>query len=113
MPDYFVYIIIGCATTLAIGLFIFLIVFFRMKNVKKTSITTSDYDKYIDAFGGKENIISASSQGSRLILVLKDYDVVDLEELNKLGITSSIKMSNKITFIIGSLSSDIAKYINK
>jgi phosphotransferase system IIB component len=112
MQDY-VIIIIGVVWFLIIGLMIFLFIYFgKRTKVKEAQSDKEKYDRYIENFGGRENIISATAVGSRLSLVLKDYDIVNLEELNKLGITSSIKMSNKITFVIGSLASDIAKYIN-
>ena len=54
----------------------------------------------LEALGGKENILEHSLNGSRLTLSLTDYNVVNEEKLNALGVDSVIKMSNKIILVI-------------
>lgn len=72
-----------------------------VKNKKEKAIVKRELpsDDIIYLLGGKENIINASLNGSRLSLVLKDYKLVNEEKLNELGIDSIIKMSNKIILI--------------
>ena len=70
---------------------------------------TGDYTKILDALGGRDNIIAHSLTGSRIVLVLKNYNIVNDEELNKNGIDSIVKMSNKITLVSKSESSKIYK----
>ena len=57
-------------------------------------------DEVFAALGGKDNILSHSINGSRIVLELKDYSFVDERALNDLGVASVIKMSNKITLVI-------------
>ena len=52
--------------------------------------------KYI---GGEDNVISHSINRSRIVLVLKDYSLVDEDKLKSCGVESIIKMSNKITLV--------------
>ena len=54
----------------------------------------------LEALGGKENILEHSLNGSRLTLSLTDYNVINEEKLNALGVDSVIKMSNKIILVI-------------
>lgn len=57
------------------------------------------YASFLDSIGGLENILSSSAKGSRLSLVLKSYDL-DEKKLEAVGVSSSIRMSNKITFVM-------------
>ena len=77
----------------------------------KTKKESNLYFEYLDAFGTINNIISAYYKGSRLTLVLRDYDLLDNEKLETLGISSSIRMSSKITFV-SELAEELSNYIN-
>ena len=55
---------------------------------------------YIDALGGADNIISHTLVRSRIVLTLKDYDVVDKEKLKEAGVDGFIMMSEKLTLVI-------------
>ena len=68
----------------------------KEKNVVKRELPSDDI---VYSLGGKDNIINASLNGSRLSLVLKDYKLVNESKLNELGIDSIIKMSNKIILV--------------
>ena len=73
-----------------------------VKGKKKNNITDKAFlpsNEIINALGNKENIISSSLKGSRLTLVLKDYNIINESKLNELGIDSIIKMSNKIILV--------------
>lgn len=58
-------------------------------------------NELISCFGGRDNIISAHATGSRLAIVLRNYDLFDDVKVKKLGVTTILKMSNKITLVIG------------
>ena len=77
----------------------------------KTKKENNLYVDYLEAFGTINNIISAYYKGSRLTLVLRDYDLLDNEKLETLGISSSIRMSSKITFV-SELAEELSNYIN-
>lgn len=55
---------------------------------------------YYEAFGGIDNVISHARTGSRINLVLKDYDLVDKEKLKEAGVDGFIKMSDRLVLVI-------------
>ena len=88
---------------------------FVIKNVNEKKIkeqTKKINFTFLEIFGGESNIVSCESKGSRLILVLKDYDKLDEVKLKENGITSLIKATNKITFIVGEKSKELESFIN-
>ena len=66
-------------------------------------------EKVFTALGGKENIVSKSLNGSRIVLVLNNYDLIDEKTLNDNGVDSIIRMSNKITLVSKDYSDSIYK----
>lgn len=70
-------------------------------------------EKFITLIGGKENVIESEAKSSRLVLVLKDYNLLNEEELKSLGVSSIIKMTNKVTLVVGNFALEIASYLNK
>ena len=72
---------------------------YRKKRFVKTR--REDNLKLVEALGGRENILQASATGSRLSVTLKNYDAVQEENLKALGVSSIIRMSQKITLVIG------------
>lgn len=80
-------------------LILFIIAMIKNKKEKTVIKRELPSDNIIYSLGGKDNIINASLNGSRLSLVLKDYKLVNEAKLNELGIDSIIKMSNKIILI--------------
>jgi phosphotransferase system IIB component len=63
---------------------------------------------FISDIGGKDNIISYKSVGSRLSLELKDYSLVDKEALKADNIDGIIEMSNKIVLVKEDLSEELS-----
>lgn len=99
-----------CLFAVAVCL-IFLVVILSVKKPGKKKSVGEEFERLIACFGGIENILRVQSRESRLSLVLKDYDAVQEEELKKIGVSSSIRMSNKITFVVGSKAEKIEEYI--
>lgn len=79
-------------------LILFIIAMVKSKKNKVIKAPLPD-NQILEAIGGKDNVINATLVGSRLNLILKDYDIVDEEKLNSLGIDSVIRMSNKIILV--------------
>lgn len=100
-----IYICIACiVAVLVIASVILFITLSKKKQAKKnSSLLTS----IIKALGDKENIIEMVVKGSRVSVKLNDNSKLNQEELKNLGITSLIFMSNKITFVAGSIAQDI------
>lgn len=57
-------------------------------------------EQALSALGGADNIVEHSLIGSRVILVLKDYSLINESLLKEMGVDSIIKMSKKITLVI-------------
>ena len=94
MPPYLIAILIG-GGVLLLGIIIFLIIFLRKRNAKPKV----DNGKWIEALGGKENIISVTAIGSRINLTLKDKEAINREKLTEYGVKSVLVMSNKVTLV--------------
>ena len=80
-----------------------IVIIFLIKNRKKSStkkvVSKAAPTEWIDALGGKDNILEVNSTGSRLRIKLKDTDLVNREALTNLGVTSVVLMSDKITLV--------------
>ena len=70
-------------------------------------------DEWISSLGGKENIVEISRTGSRISVNLKDDSLINRESLNNLGVSSVVKMSNKITLVVAKDSEKIFESIKK
>ena len=115
MPDWILDNLVLCICIVAFVLILIAVVIILLVNKSKKDKfikQNEELDEFITLFGGIENIIEVSARESRLSLKLVDYDKIDQEGLKHKGVTSSIKMSNKITFVIGSLAKSIEEHIN-
>lgn len=112
--NYGIYIAIAVAGAAFLAvLILFIISLAKKKNAvsapkSEKEIPTNSLE-ILEALGGKENIIEHSLNGSRMSLVLHNYDMVDENKLNSLGVDSCIRMSNKIILVIKNDMSSIYK----
>lgn len=88
------------ALILVVVLSIFLFGRKNKKKAKKAPKKEISKSAYMDALGGEDNLISHSLTRSRIVLELKNYDLVDKEKLKEAGVDSFIMMSNKLTLVI-------------
>ena len=105
------FVIIGICALIVISLILIGII----RLVKKNSFKKERAEKnneIIIALGGRDNIVSFSSAGSRLSLVLNDYSLMQDEKLKELGVSSIIKMSSKVTLVIGKDVEEIVKSLS-
>ena len=70
----------------------------KLKDGSKKRIINAS--AYISALGGADNIVSHELMRSRIVLVLKNYDIVDKEKLKEAGVDGFIMMSDKLTLVI-------------
>lgn len=99
LKNYILPISIAVAALIFISvLILFIVVMVKNKKNKVIKAPLPD-NQILEALGGKDNVINATLIGSRLNLVLKNYDVVNENQLNNLGVDSVIKMSNKIILV--------------
>ena len=110
--NYGMWIAIAFASLILIALIILFCVAYSKRKKgslnKDKKVEQKDLSAFISSLGGKENIISFANNGSRLNIELKNYDLVDENKLNEIGIASLIKMSNKIVLVI---KDDMSKYL--
>lgn len=90
---------IALSVALSIVVVIALIFIFGKKK-KKEPKRVIDASIYYEAFGGKENVISHKRTGSRIALVLHDYEAIDKEKLKEAGVDGFIKMSDRLVLVI-------------
>lgn len=112
--DYAFYIALFFVAIIVITL---LIIFFLNKK-KKTSKEvvnqiSNDSIKWSEALGGSDNVIEVSAKGSRLVISLAESSKIDETKLKELGVTSIIKMSNKLTLVIEDNASKIEQLLKK
>ena len=74
--------------------------FIIFKIVKSRQKVEIDQNQWIEALGGKPNILSIQAVGSRLSVALKDKELMDRENLTRLGVVSILVMTSKITFVL-------------
>lgn len=105
LGSYGLYIAIGLAGAVfltVLGLFLY--TYFKGKKqgpiIKAPERKVIHNEEALKALGGAENILDHSLNGSRVILVLNNYDLVDDKALKEMGVSSIVKMTNKITLVI-------------
>ena len=93
--------IISIALVVAVILILIIVLLIRNKKPKKPKkiVSTASANEWVEALGGEDNILEVSSAGSRLSIKIKDPELVNRETLTKLGVTSIVLMSNKITLV--------------
>jgi phosphotransferase system IIB component len=55
---------------------------------------------FYEYIGNKENIVSIKLNGSRLTIVLNDYNLVNKEQLKTLGVVSIVALKDKMTLVL-------------
>lgn len=70
-----------------------------------------EINKLITYLGGKDNIINAEVNLSRLKVTLKDMEIVDKEGIQKLGAKGIVEIDNQLKILFGPNSKQLKKYI--
>lgn len=95
-------IIIGGVVLFAVLLILFL--YFYLKRRKKNQVIDQpvvvDANKWVNALGGSNNIVSSEAKGSRLIVYVNDNSEVNKDELHDLGVSSIISSQDKVTLVL-------------
>ena len=71
----------------------------RKKGAPAKQVSQAAPSEWLEALGGKDNVVDVSSTGSRLTAKLKNKDLVNRDQLTKLGVSSIVLMSDKITMV--------------
>ena len=93
------YIALGVVVLIIIAL-VLILVFSKKKpsKISKQDVKI-DTNEWLDALGGRDNILEKRASGSRLTIVLKNPDLLNEDKLKELGVTNILKMSTKITLV--------------
>lgn len=78
---------------------IWLISFLISKNPKKRKGKVGDIDIFT-YLGGKDNVLSFTVHGSRLIVKLKNKNLLQREELKALGVKGFVEKEDDITIVL-------------
>lgn len=71
-----------------------------------------EINKLIQYLGGKENILDAQINLSRLKVTLKDVSIVNKEGIQKLGAKGIVEIDNQLKIILGPNSKQLKKYMS-
>ncbi len=66
---------------------------------KKEPTRVVNISDNLQAIGGKDNVLSHSLSGSRIVVRLKDYSKLEREKLKKAGAVGFILKSDKLTIV--------------
>ena len=71
-----------------------------------------DFNKLVDALGGKENIVDTEIMLSRFKVTLKDVTKANKDAIQKLGAKGIVEIDNQLKTILGPESKQLKKYID-
>ena len=78
-------------------------------------LNKKDFDieanKLITYLGGKDNIVNAECNMSRLKVILKDVSIVDKDAIQKLGAKGIVEIDNQLKIIFSKNAKTLKKYI--
>lgn len=98
------------STIILVLLFIFLS---GQRKSRKNEKEAFDSHTFLLALGGRQNILTLAAKGSRLVIVLKDKNLLKEEDLKAQGVLSIIKMSSKITLVMPDAAEQIVEKLKE
>ena len=98
MEDYALYIGLG-VVAIIIATIVTLYLVKNKPDKKESAPKALPKENDYSLFGGKENIVSFESTGSRVNIVLKDYNLLDKEGLKAIGVNNFIQMADRIILV--------------
>jgi len=107
LRDNALYLALGMELIIVIIIAILLISNYKKKHA--SDVLNELFISLLEALGGEHNVVRMEAKGSRLTIVLQDYQLLNQEALKALGIANFVLMTNKITLIIGQEAAVIAK----
>ena len=94
-----------------IGVVLIIVLLAILKANKKDA--NLDFNKLVEALGGKENIIKTEINLSRFKVTLKDVTKANKESIQKLGAKGIVEIDNQLKIILGPESKQLKKYIDE
>lgn len=94
-----------------IAIVLLIILFAILKSMKKDAHL--EVNKLIEYLGGIDNIVDKKVNLSRFIVTLRDVNLANKEEIQKLGAKGIVEIDNQLKIILGSNSRQLKKYIDE
>lgn len=94
-----------------IGIVLLIVLLAILKANKKDA--NLDFNKLVDALGGKDNIIDTEIKLSRFKVTLNDISKANKEAIQKLGAKGIVEIDNQLKIILGPDSKQLKKYIDE
>ena len=94
-----------------IGVVLIIILLAVLKANKKDA--NLDFNKLVEALGGKNNIIDTEVNLSRFKVTLKDITKANKDAIQKLGAKGVVEIDNQLKIILGNDSKQLKKYISE
>ncbi|MBE4703964.1 PTS transporter subunit EIIB [Spiroplasma platyhelix] len=85
--------------------------FVTTKKTKKVRMPIK-LDKFVDIFGGIDNVVSASASNTKIKVYIADHKKVDFNELKKIRNRGIFDQSDSVSVILGGYASDLSGMIN-
>ena len=73
----------------------------------------TEINKLVQFLGGKDNIINAECNMSRLKVILKDVSLANKDGIQKLGAKGIVEIDNQLKIIFGPNAKTLKKYISE
>ena len=99
LKNYGIWLAVGVIAIVVATIIIIFVIKNRKKGPTKIEDNTASSD-WLEALGGKDNILEVTANGSRLTTKLQDQNLVDKEKLKTLGVTNIVTMSDKLILVV-------------
>ena len=99
LKNYGIWLAVGVIAIVVATIIIIFVIKNRKKGPTKIEDNTASSD-WLEALGGKDNILEVTANGSRLTTKLQDQNLVDREKLKTLGVTNIVTMSDKLILVV-------------
>lgn len=88
--------------------FVMGVLFFLNQSKKESSRRLPiDLEKFIEALGGKSNIIQSDATISKITVQVGDVELINTETITSLGASGVVITNNKVVIIFGKISKEI------
>lgn len=94
-----------------IVIILLIILFAILKSMRKDAHL--EVNKLVEYLGGIDNIVDKKVNLSRFIITLRDVNLANKEEIQKLGAKGIVEIDNQLKIILGNNSRQLKKYIDE
>lgn len=88
-----------------------IVLFAILKSMRKDAHL--EVNRLVEYLGGIDNIVDKKVNLSRFIVTLRDVNLANKEEIQKLGAKGIVEIDNQLKIILGNNSRQLKKYIDE